>query len=97
MIATERPGIIHPRERFVALPLWKDSNLRDLTAQTGNVKKTSFPFGCPYKRCSQPPDSIDVYFDPPCHVVTGLVTAKIHIIFQSIAFFAKKLSKILIF
>jgi len=68
-----------------------------LTAQAGNVQKTSFPFGCPYKRCPQPPDSIDVYFDPPCHVVTGFVTAKIHIIFQFIAFFAKKSSKILIF
>ena len=66
MIATNSRDIIHPRERFVALPLWKDSNLRDLTAQTGNVQKTSFPFGCPYKRCSQPLDSIDVCFDPPC-------------------------------
>ena len=66
MIATNSRDIIHPRERFVALPLCKDSNLRDLTSQTGNVQKTSFPFGCPYKRCSQPPDSIDVCFDPPC-------------------------------
>ena len=23
-------------------------------------------FGCPYRRCSQPLDSIDVCFDPPC-------------------------------
>ena len=66
MIATNSRDIIHPRERFVALPLCKDSNLRDLTSQTSNVQKTSFPFGCPYKRCSQPPDSIDVCFDPPC-------------------------------
>ena len=66
MIATNSRDIIHPRERFVALPLCKDSNLRDLTSQTGNVQKTSFPFGCPYKRCSQPLDSIDVCFDPPC-------------------------------
>ena len=60
MIATNNRDIIHPRERFVALPLWKDSNLRDLTAQTGNVQKTSFPIGCPYKWYSQPLDSIDV-------------------------------------
>ncbi len=61
-----RWDIIHPRERFVALPLYDDSNLRDLTIQTGNVQKTSFPFSCPYKRCSQLLDSIDVCFDPPC-------------------------------
>jgi len=66
MIATNSQDIIHPRERFVALPLCKDSNLRDLTSQTGNVQKTSFPFGCPYKRYPQPLDSIDVCFDPPC-------------------------------
>ena len=65
MIATNSRDIIHPRERFVALPLWKDSNLRDLTAQTGNVQKTSFPISCPYKWCTQPLDSIDVCFDPP--------------------------------
>ena len=66
MIATNSRDIIHPRERFVALPLCKDSNLRDLTSQTGNVQKTSFSIGCPYKRCSQPLDSINVCFDPPC-------------------------------
>ena len=66
MTETYDLNIIHPRKRFVALPLWKDSNLRDLTAQTGNVQKTSFPFGCPYKWCPQPLDSIDVCFDPPC-------------------------------
>ena len=66
MIAMLRQNIIHPRERFVALSLCTDSNLRDLTTQTDNVQKTSFPFGCPYKRCSQPQDSIDVCFDPPC-------------------------------
>ena len=56
----------HPRERFVALPLCENSSLQSLSSQTGNVQKTSFPFGCPYKRCSQPLDSIDVCFDPPC-------------------------------
>ena len=64
MIETNSPDIIHPRERFVALPLYDDSNLRDLTIQTGNVQKTSFPFGCPYKRCPQPLDSIDVLTRP---------------------------------
>ena len=42
MIVTNDRDIIHPHERFVALPLWKDSNLRDLTAQTGNVRKRPF-------------------------------------------------------
>ena len=66
MIETNTRNIIHPRERFVALSLCTDSNLRDLTTQTDNVQKTSFPFGCSYKWCSQPQDSIDVCFDPPC-------------------------------
>ena len=55
---------------------------------TRNVQKTSFPFGCPYKRESQPLDSIDVCFDPPCSLSssaiaglrllgTGLVSYKI--------------------
>ena len=65
MIATNSRDIIHPRERFVALSLCTDSNLRDLTTQTGNVQKTSFPIGGPYKWYSQPQDSIDVSFDPP--------------------------------
>jgi len=65
MIATNSWDIIHPRKRFVALPLCTVSKLRSLNTQTGNVQKTSFPFGCPYKRCSQPLDSIDVCFDPP--------------------------------
>ena len=38
-----RQDIIHPRGRFVALPLYIDSNLRDLTTQTGNVRKRPFP------------------------------------------------------
>ena len=66
MTATNSQDIIHPRERFVALSLCTDSNLRDLTTQTDNVQKTSFPIDCPYKWCSQPQDSIDVSFDPPC-------------------------------
>lgn len=45
MIATIGYDIIHPRERFVALPLYMDSKLRSLIAQTGNVLKTSFPLG----------------------------------------------------
>ena len=65
MIEANSPDIIHPRERFVALPLYDDSNLRDLTIQTGNVQKTPFPFGCPYKWCSQPLDSIDIYLARP--------------------------------
>ena len=73
MIATNGQDIIHPRERFVALPLCKESNLRDLTSQTGNVQKTSFPFGCPYKRCAQPPDSINDNFDPPCPLAPVIV------------------------
>ena len=89
MMATISRDIIHPRERFVALPLCKDSNLRDLTSQTGNVQKTSFPFSCPYKRCTQRQDSIDV-FDPPCQRMAGFVgdkvTKKVQI---SINFFEK--------
>ena len=88
--------IIHPRERFVALPLYLDSKLRSLTAQTGNVQKTSFPFGCPYKRCAQPPDSIDVCFDPPCHYVTGLVGANIQITFQFTTIIDEKKIKMLL-
>ena len=64
-IATNSWDIIHPRERFVALSLCTDSNLRDLTTQTGNVQKTPFPFGLPYKWHRWPPDSIDVKYDPP--------------------------------
>ena len=90
MIATNSRDIIHPRERFVALPLWNDSKLRSLKVQTGNVQKTSFPFDCPYKRCSQPPDSIDVFFDPPCHYVTVLVGAKIRNIIQFCQIFVQE-------
>ena len=36
---------IHPRERFVASPLYTDSNLRDLIEQTGNVRKRPFETG----------------------------------------------------
>ena len=51
---------IHPRERFVASPLYTDSNLRDLIEQTGNVLKTSFrdwPYNWPEV------SSIDVNFN----------------------------------
>ena len=78
--------IIHPRERFVALPLCEKSKLRSLSSQTGNVQKTSFPFSLPYKRYRRPQDSIDVISTRPCpfcpsHCMTkaawtGLVSCK---------------------
>jgi hypothetical protein len=58
-----RRDIIHPRERFVALPLCKDSSLRSLNLQTGNVRKRPFPladltngfFGLGFHRCYDSP------------------------------------------
>ena len=50
---------IHPRERFVALPLYEDPKLRSLKLQLGNVLKTSFrdwPYNWPEV------SSIDVNF-----------------------------------
>jgi len=66
----KRLDIIHPRERLVALPLYMDSNLRDLSIQTGNVQKTSFSFGRPYKWCTQPLDSICVLTRPALTVIS---------------------------
>ena len=51
---------IHPRERFVALPLYEDPKLRSLKLQLGNVLKTSFrdwPYNWPEV------SSIDVNFN----------------------------------
>ena len=54
-------NIIHPRRRFVALPLWEVSNLRDLRSQNSNVRKRLFEV-CPtnglvtsFHQCLDPP------------------------------------------
>ena len=42
-----RQKIIHPRRRFVALPLWKDSKLRSLKSQIVTSENVLFPLASP--------------------------------------------------
>lgn len=67
-------NIIHPRRRFVALPLWNESNLRSLKVQTVTFWKRLFSLQ-PYPRTSSARRKEWLLsrriplrlFGPPCH------------------------------
>ena len=60
--------IIYPRGRFSCITPVLRFKFAKFDCTDSNVQKTSFSFGWPYKRCTQPLDSIDVSIDPPCHI-----------------------------
>ena len=72
----------------VALPLYEDSNLRDLILQTGNVRKRPFETGPTNGLVSL---SIDVVYLRPPTRGQALSGAKINNIFEITNIFQKKL------
>ena len=96
MIATKWPGYNTPTRTLRCITAVHGFKFARFEYTDSNVQKTSFPFGCPYKRCAQPLDSIDVCFDPPCHYMTGLVGANIQIIFQFTTIIDEKKIKMLL-
>ena len=56
--------IIHPRRRFSCITSVKRFKVAKFESTDGNVSKTSFPFGQPYKRLRRPPDSLNVTTRP---------------------------------
>ena len=61
--------INHPRGRFDC-GIFLCSNFPGLDVED-NVRKRPFPFGCPYKRCPQPQDSIKILTRQPFEVAIG--------------------------
>ena len=65
LIARNKPGYNTPTRTLRCITSVRRFKFARFDYTDSNVQKTSFPFGCPDKRCIQPQDSIDVCCDPP--------------------------------
>ena len=64
MIATKWPGYNTPTRTLRCITAVHGFKFARFEYTDSNVQKTSFPFGCPYKRCAQPQDSTKILARP---------------------------------